>query len=299
MPPVGEWIVAIEGTKTGETVAMVLALVAAVMHATLGALQKGRHDPWLTRGAVDIWVSLLAIPAVLFWVPPPETALWIVMPGVMAVHLAFKWTMAMAYSRGAFTAVYPVVRGTGPLATVIIAGAVFGEFFTPGQWGGVALLSGGIFALAAVNLRDATIDRGVLQAALGLAFLTGLITAAYTVIDAYAIRLTQNPFTFIAWFFLFEALLFPPLLWRRWRRASDLGGLFRRGLVGAVIAWISFGSIFLATRLDKVGEAAALRETSVIFAALLGWLFLGERVGALRAGLMVLIAAGAVLVEFG
>ena len=295
----GEWIVALEGTDAGKTLALVLALVAAVMHATLGALQKGRHDPWLTRGAVDIWVSVLAIPAVLFWVAPPSRELWIVMPGVMAIHLAYKWVLAMAYSRGAFTAVYPVVRGTGPLATVLIAGVVFNEFFEPGQWGGVALLSGGIFALAAVNLRDATLDRRVLTAALGLAVLTGLITAAYTVIDAYAIRLAQDPFTFIAWFFLFEALLFPPLLWRRWRGARDLGGLFRRGLVGAVIAWISFGSIFLATRLDKVGEAAALRETSVIFAALLGWLFLGERVGPLRWALMAVIALGAVLVEFG
>ena len=94
-------------------------------------------------------------------------------------------------------------------------------------------------------------------------------------------------------------MLFPPLLRRHWRKAKELGGLFRRGFVGAAIAWISFGSIFLATRLDKVGEAAALRETSVIFAALLGWLFLGERIGPLRWALMVVIAAGAVLVEFG
>lgn len=278
---------------------MVLALVAAVMHASLGALQKGRHDPWLTRGAVDIWVSVFAIPVVLFWVAPPTKALWLVMPGVLAIHLAYKWVLAMAYSRGAFTAVYPVVRGTGPIATVLFAGFVFGEFFTWGQWGGVALLSGGIFALAAYNLRNATIDRGVLAAALGLAVLTGVITAAYTVIDAYAIRLAQDPFTFIAWFFLFEACLFPPLLWRRWRQASDLKALLRRGFVGAAIAWISFGSIFLATRLDKVGEAAALRETSVIFAAILGWLFLGERIGPTRSALMVVIAIGAVLVEFG
>ena len=295
----GEWIVSIEGTETGKQVALMLALLAAVMHASLGALQKGRHDPWLTRGAVDIWVSIFAVPVVLFWVAPPSPALWIVMPGVMLIHLAYKWVLAMAYSRGAFTAVYPVVRGTGPLATVVIAGAVFGEFFTLGQWGGVALLSGGIFALALVNLRDATIDQHVLLAALGLAVLTGLITAAYTVIDAYAIRLAQDPFTFIAWFFLFEIVLFPPLLGRHWRKAKELGGLFRRGFVGAAIAWISFGSIFLATRLDKVGEAAALRETSVIFAALLGWLFLGERIGPLRWALMVVIAAGAVLVEFG
>ena len=295
----GDWVISIEGTEAGKQAAMALALFAAVMHAALGALQKGRHDPWLTRGAVDIWVSLIALPVVIFLVPPPTMELLVLMPGIMLVHLAYKWVLAMAYSRAAFTAVYPVVRGTGPLATVLFAGVVFNEFFTPGQWGGVALLSGGIFTLAAYNLRHETVDREVLAAAIGLALLTGLITAAYTVIDAYAIRLAQDPFTFIAWFFLSEVLLFAPLLGRRWRTVTDWGGLFRRGLVGAVIAWLSFGAVFLATRLDKVGEAAALRETSVIFGALLGWWLLGEKIGPVRSLVLVVIAAGAVLVEFG
>ena len=296
----GEWIVSIEGTETGKHAAMALALLAAVMHAALGVLQKGRHDPWLTRGAVDICVSVLAIPLAIFVVPPPSPELWILMPGVMLVHLAYKWTLAMAYSRGAFTVVYPTVRGTGPLVTVLFAGIVFGEFFTLGQWGGVALLSGGIFALALWNYRKETIDRSILMAAIGLAFLTGLITAAYTVYDAYAIRTAIDPFTFIVWFFLLEFALFPPLIWRRWLAAGpELGALFRRGLIGAVIAYLSFGGIFLATRLDKVGEAAALRETSVVFGALMGWLILGERIGPVRAGLMVVIASGAILVEFG
>ena len=139
-----------------------------------------------------------------------------------------------------------------------------------------------------------------LRAALALAVLTGVITAAYTVYDAFAIRVAEDPMTFIVWFFLLEAVLFPPLLWKRWRAAGPaLRPLFIRGFFGAVIAYVSFGSIFLATRLDKVGEAAALRETSVIFAALIGWLILGEKIGPTRSFLMVLIAAGAVLVEFG
>jgi drug/metabolite transporter (DMT)-like permease len=73
----------------------------------------------------------------------------------------------------------------------------------------------------------------------------------------------------------------------------------RRGLAGALIALVSFGSVMLATRLDKVGQAAVLRETSVVFAALIGWASLGERVGWLRAALVVKIGAGAVVVEFG
>ena len=72
-----------------------------------------------------------------------------------------------------------------------------------------------------------------------------------------------------------------------------------RGIIGGLVAFASFGAIMFATRLDKVGEVAVLRETSVVFAALIGWLFLREKVGFLRAGLMVAIAGGAILVEFG
>ena len=75
--------------------------------------------------------------------------------------------------------------------------------------------------------------------------------------------------------------------------------LLLRGFVGGIIAFLSFGSIMMATRLDKVGEAAVLRETSTVFAALIGWLVLRETVGPRRIALMALIAAGAVLVELG
>lgn len=88
---------------------------------------------------------------------------------------------------------------------------------------------------------------------------------------------------------------------RRWSRlpSSELAPLLKRGVLGAFVAYFSFGSIMLATRLDSVGEAAVLRETSTVFAALIGWLVLGERVGPRRLGLMALIAAGAVIVEAG
>ncbi|MEM7057365.1 MAG: DMT family transporter [Pseudomonadota bacterium] len=300
MSDLSAWILSVEGTETGRQAALILALVAAVAHASLGAMQKGRFDPWLSRGAIDLWVGALSLPLAIFVVPFPGNDLLVLFPGMMVIHLAYKWVLAMAYTRGAFTAVYPVVRGTGPLATVLFAGLVFGEFFTPGQWTGVAILCGGIFALAGFNLANEKIDPATLRMALALAVLTGLITAVYTVYDAFAIRTAVDPLTFIVWFFLLEAVLFPALLWNRWRVAGPaLRPLFIRGFFGAFIAYISFASIFLATRLDKVGEAAALRETSVIFAALIGWLILGEKIGLIRAFLMVVIAAGAVLVEFG
>ena len=126
--------------------------------------------------------------------------------------------------------------------------------------------------------------------------------ACYTVWDAYGIRQSPDPFTFLAWFFFLTALDFPVIAALRIKRSGvpgGIGSLIRLGFAGAVIAWVSFGGVMLATRLDKVGEAAVLRETSTVFAALIGWFILGEKVGPRRLILMACIALGAVLVERG
>jgi drug/metabolite transporter (DMT)-like permease len=297
-----EWLTAIEGTSEGRTVALGLALFAAVAHAVFGALQKGRHDPWLTRGAIDLCYATMALPVAVFLVPWPDGRAWAILAGAMVIHFGYKLCQAMAYTRGAFTVVYPIVRGSSPLVTVAIAGLVFDENYTLVQWAGVVLLSGGILALSAVNVASVGIGRRLLLGAIAWALVTGVFVAAYTTYDAYGIRATPNPFTFLAWFFVFDGLVFPWVAAARWRAMADppaLGPLLRRGIVGGLVAYMSFGAILMATRIDKVGQAAVLRETSVVFAALIGWAFLGERVGPLRAGLVILIAAGAVVVEFG
>jgi len=253
------WITSLEGTQSGHHLALGLAVMAAILHAIFGA-------------------------------------------GVYVIHVIYKCLQAYTYTKGAYTVVYPVVRGTGPLFTVIGAYVIFGETFTWGQWGDVALLLAGIYGLAAYNLRTITTDRDTLVPALGLAVLTGLFVALYTTYDAYGIRASADPFTFLAWFFFIDGLFFmPPVaayLWAKNPNRPALGPLMARGITGAFVAFFSFGAIMLATRLDKVGEAAVLRETSVVFAALIGWLILGEKVGPRRLGLMALIALGAVVVEF-
>ena len=297
-----EWIVSLEGTEAGHQLALGLALLAAVLHALFGALQKGRHDPWLTRGAIDGSYALMAAPFALFVVPWPEPHMWLIFATAWVIHTLYKILQAMAYMRGAYTVVYPVVRGTGPLFTVIGAYLLFGETFNAVQWTGVGVLLAGIYGLAIYNLRTIKLDRETMPAALGLAVLTGLFVALYTTYDAYGIRATADPFTFLAWFFMIDGLTFPVLAYRRWRGMADApepGPLFLRGFAGGVIAFFSFGSIMMATRLDKVGEAAVLRETSTVFAALIGWLILKETVGPRRIALMALIAAGAVIVESG
>lgn len=296
-----DWLIGLEGTEAGRHLALGLALMAAVLHALFGALQKGRHDPWISRAAIDVSYGLIAAPFALFVVPWPEPHMWPVFAGAFVVHGIYKILQAMTYARGAFTVVYPVVRGTGPLFTVAFAGLVFGESYAAMQWAGVGLLTAGILGLAGWNLRHLTDGRDTLVPALGLAVATGITVAAYTTFDAWGIRATSDPFTFLAWFFLIDSLLIPVLMARRLVALprGELVPLLSRGVFGALVAFASFGGILLATRLDKVGEAAVLRETSTVFAALIGWLVLGEKVGVPRAALMGLIALGAVVMEFG
>jgi drug/metabolite transporter (DMT)-like permease len=298
---VSDAIIAMSGTPAGHHLALILAVIAAFLHAVFGALQKGQHDPWLARGAMDFWMVVLALPMTLL-VPLPEGKAWLLLGGAIIIHSIYKIGMAMAYSKGAFTVVYPVVRGMGPLFTVFAAYLIFGETFTLLQWGGVALLLLGIFGLAAYNLVHIQVDRETLVPALWLAAGTGAVVAIYTTYDAYGIRATPNPFTFLVWFFVLTNLDFPIIAWIRYRRRqSDVRvlPLMRRGIIGAVIAFGSFGSVMLATRLGKVGEAAVMRETSTVFAALIGWLVLKETVGPRRMTLMFLIAVGAITVELG
>jgi drug/metabolite transporter (DMT)-like permease len=126
--------------------------------------------------------------------------------------------------------------------------------------------------------------------------------AAYTAIDAYGIRQAENPFTFLAWFFALGMVGFPFIALARWRRMAvkpPLRPLVLRGFIGAVVALMSFSSVMVATRIDSVGQTAALRETSIVFATAIGVLVFRERIDMTRLALIACIAAGAVLVEVG
>ena len=297
-----DWLTSIAGTPQGATTATILALISAMAHAVFGAIQKGRYDPFLVRGTIDAWLVVISAPVALFLVPWPNEATALILAGAVVIHFGYKVTVALAYQRAAYTVVYPVIRGTGPLMTVIGATVLFQEHFTLVQWLGVGCLSAGMLLLALRNYGEESLDRRGLAIGLGWAVAGGVLVALYTVYDAFGIRQSPDPFTFLAWFFLVTAFDFPILALVRIRlygAPDSAKALLKRGFFGAIIAWISFGGVMLATRLDKVGEAAVLRETSTVFAALIGWFILGEKVGPRRLFLMGLIALGAIIVEVG
>lgn len=300
----GQLIVELSGTPAGELLAFALALLSALSHAIFGAINKGGFDPFLNRGAINIFYSLMAAPFALFVFPLPPPELVPVLAVVFLIHILYEWLQSAAFHLGAFTVVYPIARGTGPFVTAIFAVMVFGEHLAAGQWTGLVILSGAIIALAFANIGDLR-RRGMplrnLQMAIGVALATGFMIAVYTTIDAYGIRLAPDPFTFLAWFFFLGGFGFPVIAFIRWRglwAKPPMGELAARGFFGAIIAFISFGALMLATRLGKVGEAAALRETSIIFATGIGVIIFREKIDLPRLVIIGLIATGAMMVEF-
>lgn len=295
-----ELILSLEGTAEGRQIALWLALLAAFCHALMSALQKGRFDPWLMRGGMDLTYGLIALPLVIFVAPFPAAHLWPFLIGSFLLHSLFKLAQGAAFSRGAFTVVYPTSRGTGALVSIALAWVLFGETLAGWQWAGLALLITGIGGLALWNLRYVTMSRETLAPALAFAGLTGALVALYTSFDAWGLRASgPEPFSFIAWFFLLDSLLMPFLARHRFRALprADLRPMVLRAIAGGVTAWISFGSILIATRIGNLAEAAVVRETATVFAALLGWLILGERSRPQQIALMGLIALGAIGVK--
>lgn len=302
-----EYFISIEGTPSGERLAFILALLSAFAHAVFAALNKQGHDPYLNRGAINLSYSIMAAPFALFVFPLPEGFMWVVLGMSFFAHLGYEWMQSAAFTRGAFTLVYPIARGTGPLLTALIAIFLFSESLALGQWFGMLLLSGAIASLAGINLKQdnlpAALKANLLPSIL-FAVGAGIAVAIYTSIDAYAIRLAENPFTMLAWFFFLGGFGFPLVAAHRWtiltpEQRPKIRQLVKRGIIGALIAYCSFGMLMLATRIGKVSEAAALRETSIIFATMIGVLFFREKITPLKLLVIGLIALGAILVEFG
>ena len=287
--------------------ALVLVLISAVSHALFGVISKGGVDPYINRGAINIAYSLMTLPFALFVLPMPTPEMWAVLGLSFLVHLAYELFQARAFSKGAFTLVYPVARGTGPLATSLLAFVVFSEHLYPMQWLGLLILSGVIFGLELVTYRcfrhDIIASQGF-SAAILAALGTGLMLAVFMIVDAKGTRMAENPLTFIAWFFVLGAFGTPFFSVMRWRYRERKGlplpdpkRLAMRAVIGAVVALTTFGAMMVATRLAKLGEIVSLRETSIIFAAIFGMVFFRERLDRPKLILIVLIATGAMIVQ--
>lgn len=265
--------------------ATVLVLISAVMHASWNAVVKSSSDRLSSMALVDataFCLVLLVLPLVAL--PPP--IIWLYIGLSVAINLIYRWSLLRAYQYGDFGQVYPIVRGLPPLLVVLFAALWFGELLPFGGLLGVALISLGVLSL----LQFRTFQSGQGRAP-AYAAVAGVCVALYTVIDASGVRGSDNVLQYVVYFTLAMSVPIPLLAWLRrgpllLRHARQS---WRLSLFGGLNYTLSYALVLLAMTLDSVAKTAALRESSVIIAALIAtWLFKEPF------GLRRLIAAGLV-----
>ncbi len=275
------------------TYLIALVLLAAVMHASWNALVKSGGTPEFSiaayRGAGML--CLLALP----FVPLPSAeSFWFIAASV-AVHNVYYFTLAQAYRSGDLSLVYPLFRGMAPVLVAIGAWLFVGEKLSVGGAVGIVIISTGLMSLALVGKR-----RGqVTTTALAWGLVTSVFIAMYTVIDGYGARVSGNALSYILWLFTFEAV--PIVIWLLVTRRQEWFAYLKDSpgsiAVGAVISGVAYGLVIYAMSLGAIALVSSLRETSVIFAALIGALFLKEPFGRQRVLAAITVAAGVVLLK--
>lgn len=270
-------------------------LFGAMLHASWNALVKSGADKALDTALLNLLGALLAVP-ILFFTGWPAAGAWPWLLASAAIHLAYYALLVSAYKHGELALTYPLMRGAAPLLVALGSATVFGESLSPGAWAGVVGVSCGVLLLGFARRAGAG-GRGV-----ALALLNAVVIAAYTVVDAQGVRASGNAAAYVAALFLLNALPFGLLVLARRGHATAWLHARRRSHLALVGAAASFGSYAIAlwamTR-APVATVAALRETSVLFAALLGTFFLKEAFTPRRALGTAVIVAGVMALRLG
>ena len=273
-----------------------IVLVAALAHASWNALVKSDDDQLVTLGAVNAVRFLLCIPIVLA-LPLPERASWPFLAASAILHVGYYTFLISAYRYGDLSKVYPLARGLSPLLVAAGAFAIAGERLGPLALAGVAIACTGIASVSfAGGARQARGDRGIVFAA-G----TALFIAAYTVTDAMGARLSGGAVGYVAWLAILDGLpmLIAAAVLRRAALAHHLAARMWKSAAGGALQLVAYGLVVWALALAPMAAVSALRETSVLFAAIIGVKLLGEPLGTRRITAAALVVAGIAMIEWG
>lgn len=279
--------------------AICLGLFSAVTLAAANMSVKMGVDILVGRAILSTSAAILILPAA-FLVEPPDVPTLKALLLTIPAHFFYQLCLVRAMQRGELSLVFPVMRGAAPLLTAIAALVFLGETLSPLAWFGLILASVAVISFA-VPPRGIGIRQHPDAAALGWAAATAVGVALYNVADARGVRIAPDPFTFIVWLFLFDWVLITStaLSLRRRALAAAISTKWRYGVAAGALSILSFGAALYAFSLMETAKVSALRETSVVFAALMGGLFLGEAFGRRRLIAAVVLAAGLIVMQFG
>ncbi|WP_020575436.1 DMT family transporter [Actinopolymorpha alba] len=271
-------------------------LVAAALHAVWNAIAKAIKDQRIASALIGSSYVPIAGVAVCF-LPLPDRASWPYLAASAIVQSGYLLLLVNAYRHGEFSRVYPLARGTAPLVVTVVAVAFLDERLTSGQLAGIVAVSLALTSLVFVGGRPpAGSGRG-----LALAVATGLAISTYTLIDGIGVRQSGHAVSYAMWLFLLQGpviLLACKVMYGRgfW---SALAGSWPLGLLGGVLSLVTYAIVVWAQSRSPLALVSALRETSVVFAGVIGAVVFAERFSAARTAMTVLAVLGVVLMKAG
>ncbi len=277
-----------------EIVMVALVLLAALLHALWNAIVKSGGDGLMMLAGV-IGVTMLAGALAIPVVPAPNPQSWVFIGLSVLVHAGYYFALVQAYRVGDLSHVYPVSRGMAPLWVLFFAALAAGEYPPVMVTAGIVVASAGILSLA---FEDGLPWRGNPRPLL-FALATSVCIAGYTLADGLGVRASGAPLGYIAWMFFlngFSIVIFAALR-RRSRAVVFLATRWRIWLFGGLAATTAYGVVIYAMNQIPMAMVSALRETSVIMAALIGVFFMSERLGARRIVAAILVAVGVVVMQ--
>ncbi len=229
----------------------------------------------------------LATVAALPWLPWPNAASWPYVVASAVIHVGYNLSLVRTYRSGDLGQTYPISRGSSPVL-VVLGAAVFAHE-TPSivSCFGIALISGGIVSLA---FQGRTVRADFLPAA----FTTGVLIGAYTVVDGIGVRMSGNSLAYANSMFLLWSITMPAIFYAmRGKPPAYTGGQTAMALTGGLVSILAYGIVIWAMQYDAMGVVSALRETSVVYAAIIGCVFLNETLTTRRIASCLAIAVGA------
>ncbi|MEM6653047.1 MAG: DMT family transporter [Pseudomonadota bacterium] len=280
---------------------IVLCLISAITVAATNLFVKRGGDVLSARMIVSIAMALSVLPVVTF-VPMPTSTVWAALGVSVVVHWFYQFAMIRALHRGDLSLVFPVMRGLAPPLTAIAAFFFLNESPSLFGWLGLFIAAAALIVFALPEGAD-TAPAPLKSAALFWAMVTALGIAFYSVADAFGARLAADAatvFTFVVWLFLLDWIgITTAMFWiRRGQIWSAVAPQIRDGTIGGVLGTISYGAALWAFTLSEAANVTAIRETSVVFGAIFGAVFLKEAFGRRRVAAASVLALGLILLEF-
>jgi drug/metabolite transporter (DMT)-like permease len=272
---------------------VIAVLIAAMLHAVWNSLAHSVSDRLVGFAMIGLVDAVGGAALAAFGGLPPARA-WPFIVASALVHTAYNLFLLASYQLGEFSQMYPLARGTSPWVVALVSLVVLNRTLSVTELAGVLAVSAGLIGLVLIGGRPGRKDLPALAAAL----LTGLMISSYTVIDGVGV--TRAPLlAYAGWMFLLQAppIVMIALIRRRGQLAAAMRACALPGLAGGAISQVAYTIVLWAQLSGALAPIAALRETSVVFGALIGALFLGERLGARRAIAAAVVLAGVVLIS--